>query len=523
MTHPHVAGVRWVKGRPYARMRVLGVLYSAPLGAIGTDPVLLAERRDLIAFQVRRLAERGRADVADRLATALGEATTPVALQDAVGAIDIVCEQSKDLAPGTSTVRELGEQWVSGELARRYPDHVKAKKRPSADRRILEDHVYPVIGRTPVAAVTLGDCERVMANLPKLNPHRSVPTPMAVATRRHVAQVVHRLFGLAAYPMRLIAESPLPRGFLPKLGAPKPKQYLYPDEEAKLLACTQVPLLDRILYGVLSREGMRFSEAVGLGWDDLDLERGVLRLDRNKTDDPRSWAMDPSVVAALARWKTESPGTPGPFAGVRDDKRQAARLRKHLLLAGVDRAELHETTEARVQMRAHDLRATFVTLSLATGRSETWVADRTGHKTSAMIFRYRRAARTLADIGAGALKPLLETIVWSNAGVASGQCQSGAAADGESAETADEGDATPGKVRPIRNQSHRVPEAASGTESADRSSQSRPLAPVVDGVGENLAPSDRPREAARPRGRSSLARRTISGARVEPEGGGEGG
>jgi integrase len=38
-------------------------------------------------------------------------------------------------------------------------------------------------------------------------------------------------------------------------------------------------------------------------------------------------------------------------------------------------------TANRAQFRAHDLRGTFVTLALANGKSETWVADRTGHTT----------------------------------------------------------------------------------------------------------------------------------------------
>jgi integrase len=57
-------------------------------------------------------------------------------------------------------------------------------------------------------------------------------------------------------------------------------------------------------------------------------------------------------------------------------------------------------------MRVHDLRATFVTVSLATGKTETWVADRTGHKSSEMINRYRRSAWTWSETALGGLDPL---------------------------------------------------------------------------------------------------------------------
>jgi hypothetical protein len=33
-------------------------------------------------------------------------------------------------------------------------------------------------------------------------------------------------------------------------------------------------------------------------------------------------------------------------------------------------------------VRLHDLRATFITIKLANGRTETWIADRTGHRAA---------------------------------------------------------------------------------------------------------------------------------------------
>lgn len=50
----------------------------------------------------------------------------------------------------------------------------------------------------------------------------------------------------------------------------------------------------RCCGGVLGRERMREGELIALTWSCLDLERGVLTLDENKTDDPRAWAMNPA-------------------------------------------------------------------------------------------------------------------------------------------------------------------------------------------------------------------------------------
>jgi integrase len=90
--------------------------------------------------------------------------------------------------------------------------------------------------------------------------------------------------------------------------------------------------------------------------------------------------------------------------------RLADLLRARLWEAQVRRPELHNEGENRGRFRVHDLRGTLVTLSLANGKSETWVAGRTGHPSSIMINRYRRAARTASELNLGNLVPLDEAL-----------------------------------------------------------------------------------------------------------------
>jgi hypothetical protein len=47
-----------------------------------------------------------------------------------------------------------------------------------------------------------------------------------------------------------------------------------------------------------------------------------------------------------------------------------------------------------------------VTVSLANGKTEQWVMDRAGHKSSPMIALYARQARTRAELNLGPLLPL---------------------------------------------------------------------------------------------------------------------
>lgn len=287
-----------------------------------------------------------------------------------------------DVGPRVPTFREVGEQWTAGELHRKHPDQIKLKRSAGHDAARLSRYVYPVMGATPINQVTLDQCELVMATL---------PATMRPATRRNVGQLMTKLMKMAVYPLRHIRESPIPPGFLPSAKKPRALAYLYPDEEARLLACEAVPLAHRMLWGFLTREGVRKGEALALTWAALDLKRGAVRLDKNKTDDPRAWALNDSVVRALRVYREQHrPDAPLSALVFTDDHGKpftaagavglAPTLREHLKLIGLDkeRPELFESTEERQRIRVHDLRGTFVTVSLANGRSESWIADRTG-------------------------------------------------------------------------------------------------------------------------------------------------
>jgi hypothetical protein len=210
---------------------------------------------------------------------------------------------------------------------------------------------------------------------------------------------------------------------MPKVpkSAKKAKSCLFPDEDAKLLSCAAIPLERRLAYGVLMREGMRASELSDLRWRDVDLVRGRVRLDENKTDDPRAWALSPDVVRVLAWWRERVGGDEGESIlrgldltqGPRwlrgktwDPKTRHKNEPGDLRTAGVDRGELFEKGKSRMPIRLHDLRATFVTVSLANGKTEQWVSDRTGHRSSQMLALYTRQARQWSELELGALRPM---------------------------------------------------------------------------------------------------------------------
>ncbi len=360
----------------------------------------------VVQVLVDRLRAAGHDDLVPKVVEAAAE--TDRTILDALGrAVDqLLGGQLVKPTPRAAvlTFQTFAERWTSGELHREYPDHIRAKRSADDDASRLKTHVYPQVGSRELASLSLEDVLGVMR---KLSP------TLASATRRHVAQLLSRVFAMAVYPCRILTASPLPRGFLPKVRKQKAKTALYPDEEAALLACTLVPLANRMLYGFSAREGMRSSEALRMTYGDLDLERGVVKLDRTKTDQPRSWALDPGTAEALRRWRA--------LGGVRKDSalvfeeverggHLASAFRAHLALANLKRAELTEESDARRPIRFHDLRATMTTVALASGRSEAWVSARTGHRSSMQISAYRRLAQQFTDVGAGWFVNMAEAI-----------------------------------------------------------------------------------------------------------------
>ena len=87
------------------------------------------------------------------------------------------------------------------------------------------------------------------------------------------------------------------------------------------------------------------------------------RLDANKTNDPRAWAMDPGSTKALRVWK-QFLGNPGDdeLVFTTPEGKQypqdcfASLLRASLKTAGVTRPELLKDGINTKRIRAHDLR-----------------------------------------------------------------------------------------------------------------------------------------------------------------------
>jgi integrase len=357
-------------------------------------------REQAIGVAVAALVKAGHLHEVKRVAKALARAASVDEVQKIV-----VRAQHSALHPMTvsrgTTYKDVAELWLGGDLRKRFPDKVRSLNAKSVkdNRSRLEEYIYPQLD-------TL-----VMADFKKLHGNSvmaMIPDDVGPVYRRHIAQTMRKVVQYAVEPLGLLEFNPLPRGFLPLIPKGKAKAYLFPDEDAKLVSSKALPLVRRLFWGILNREGFRLTEGLTLDWADVDMDHGVINLDKNKTSNPRAWKGAVDSMAAFALLK--SLGHTRPFAELGTLHHAAEALREDLTAAGVNRHALHHSSENRTHIRAHDLRATFTTISIANGKTENWIALRTGHTTHAMIEKYRRAAATIAELDLGPLKDMREVV-----------------------------------------------------------------------------------------------------------------
>lgn len=435
-------GVVCRKGLFYARVRLAKkerIEVRIPWAKTEEEAVA---RAAIIAEVVDQLIGGGRRDLVRAMAEATAAATTPKELARARAAARAFASGhgAPSTAAGLTTFEDVANDWMSGELRRKYPGHVRKKASFAIERGRLKRYIYPLIKDVPIVAFEKAHADLVMSKLP---PER-VKTS---ATRRHVAQIICRVLNLAVMPLGLIKASPLPKGYLPRIESHRHYTCLFPREEAKLLACKDVPEVERLFFGILDREGMRVSELADCEWWQWNLEEGTFTATKTKTGDPRMWAVRPDVARAMRIWSDRYAKTKArPFVDLVPDEKSkvwlATRLRDALKAAGVTRTELFESTEHTGKMRAHDLRATFVTCSIAEGKADTWIRDRTAHKTMSMVDRYRRTARQFAELQAGSLVDLVRGLGWVIAWV-----NNAATADGQTIDSTENEGGSDGRIR----------------------------------------------------------------------------
>ncbi len=235
--------------------------------------------------------------------------------------------------------------------------------------------VYTLADMTPTLIAETRDklAAREVAKDKKLSPSTVVRYMAALS---HAFTIAVKEWGwLDDSPMRKVAKPKEPRGRV---------RFLSDDERKALLdACkgSATEYLYPVVILALST-GMRQSEIMSLTWDDVDLNRNCIILQKTKNDERRNVPLAGHAYEVIKQLsKVRAVHTKLLFPGINVKQRQRPfNLRKPWLNA-IEAAGLSD-------FRFHDLRHSAASYLAMNGATLAEIAEVLGHKTLQMVKRY---------------------------------------------------------------------------------------------------------------------------------------
>jgi integrase len=316
--------------------------------------------------------------------------------------------------PATSeTVAEWCKRWLEWRTNRGLSTTPHDKGR-------LSNYVLPILGPLPMHAVTRVDVERVVEEL-----DRRISLPgndadrISWKTASNVWVLVSKMFkdvtGAKQRDLRVRVDNPATGVAPPEHGDRKAKVYLYPSEFERLIACTAIGQPFRLMYAVAVYMYARAGELEALTWADVDLEHGVIQINKaidretgevksTKSGETRRIPIEAELWPLLERLHERCSGER--VLWMPDNEDRAALLRQHLTQAGVKRADLFADNDRQKHVTFHDLRATGITWMAVRGDDPLRIKQRAGHSSFATTEMYIREAENLAP-GFGDVFPAL--------------------------------------------------------------------------------------------------------------------
>ena len=309
------------------------------------------------------------------------------------------------IAAGDETVEQWADRWVDYRVER-------GLESARDDRSRLRTHILPIIGGDRVATLGRNRLEDVRDRLDA----KVRAEEISWKTAQHCWAVVRGMcrdaMSAKKRELRVREDNPCLGVVAPDRGAPKAKQYLFPSEFSRLVACKAVPVFWRRVFTVTTYLFLRASELEALGWDDVDFEHGQVHVHRSlrrytrldkptKTGSTRRFTIEPHLMPLLRAMHRESGGRGRVFGDIVFDKYELPRgLRQSLAVAGIDRPELFANESTRKWLTFHDLRATGITWLAVRGVDPLKIKQRAGHANLMTTEKYIRVAEELrADFG----------------------------------------------------------------------------------------------------------------------------
>lgn len=206
---------------------------------------------------------------------------------------------------------------------------------------------------------------------------------------RYLASLSHA-FTVAVNEWEWLPLNPMRRVRRPHEGQARVRFLDDAERDRLLKACRDSPntYLYTIVVLALST-GARHGEIMSLRWRDMDLDRGVARLERTKNKERRALPLTHHALTLLRELKAS--GGDSEFVFARSDGKAPMELRKHWY-AATKRAGIDD-------FRFHDLRHSAASYLAMNGATLAEIAEVLGHKTLQMVKRYAHLSdQHVADV-----------------------------------------------------------------------------------------------------------------------------
>lgn len=140
--------VRWVGGVAVARISVTSDRREDFRMPNCTTEADARERSKLLASIAKRMRLATADDETKSKALELVAAASARTLHNAIAVVeDLIGGKLVPINRSASpTFKEVAERWTNGELAKQYPDQIRAKRSVSDDVSRFTNYIYPVIG-----------------------------------------------------------------------------------------------------------------------------------------------------------------------------------------------------------------------------------------------------------------------------------------------------------------------------------------------------------------------------------------
>ena len=285
------------------------------------------------------------------------------------------------------TTQKLLTEWL--EVYQK--EHIKARTY-SRYQGLITMHIVPTLGARSITELGRKEIQDFLANQRKGGNVRNGETLSATSTNMMLS-VLNLAFEYAC-DMEYIEENPCAR--VRRTKAETKKKEAFTVEEQRTMETEIGRADDRRLHGILLclYTGLRIGELLGLTWNDVDLDRGVIKITKTVyrekgengewrlcVDTPKTKASDrviplPEYITDMLRDDYENAQTPYVVENKKGE-RMSIRSYQYIFERLTERAGIRK-------LNFHALRHTFATRAIECGMDIKTVADIMGHKNASI-------------------------------------------------------------------------------------------------------------------------------------------